>query len=211
MEGTTFSERVGCLMRPALGEHFCQSPIHHVDRTEGAYHDVAGFHVAVDDVLAVSKRQRVANLDEYFERPRFRPSGFPGTHTTEEHTEVLSLNEPHGEVGFPLIRDSQFVNGDEPRVVQLSSDLCFVEKPSYTVFGPGSLRFEGYLHGDRTAQVLVEDLVDGAHSSSCQLPVMLIPTSMTGPGAQSLQTRVQGVAHGGPGGPLVWNAVVRRS
>ena len=86
-----------------------QTPIHHVDLTEVADHDVRGLQVAVKDVLLVGISHRLADADANLEHTHLRPLRISSAGAIEDKAQVVSLYFRHREESAALFVDADGV------------------------------------------------------------------------------------------------------
>src|SRR5262249_54782835 len=82
--------------------------------------------------------------------------------------ETLAPNHFHAEKQPLQMVGAQFVDGDDVRVFELASDLCFLDEAE--LLGGISLVQE-VLDGDFAANVTIHSPEDGAHAASGDLPL----------------------------------------
>jgi len=140
----------------------------------------------------VGESQCLAGPQQHGQRPDEIPALLAGFHLSEDHAQVLTLHELHGEEDLALRVDAQLVDRNDSRVVQLSGDLGFLEEPTesrrHTRGGLSLL--EHHLHRQHSAQVLVEDPVDGTHATTGHLFAGTVPVLEFAARAETLEQPV---------------------
>ena len=111
----------------ACEQHFGQPPVHDLHFAERPDHDVGGFQIAMND----SARVRIGHcLADLLEDPQ-QPATIGRWLRTicQQLRERHAFDQLHGEERTLVGELTEFVNRSNPRMLQLATDLCFLDKP----------------------------------------------------------------------------------
>ncbi len=111
---------------PASREHLREAPVEHLHLTEGADHHVGRLQVPVDHAARVGVANRLADLLEDLQEPSTVVRDLRAI--IEQRGERLPLHELHCEEGALVGLQTQLVDGHDPRVLELPTDLRFFDE-----------------------------------------------------------------------------------
>ena len=147
-------------------QHLGQPPVHDLHLAEAADHDVGRLQVAVDDVVGVGVRHRLADLLEDRHEPaavgrRVGPA-------FEQLVEGLALDQLHGQERPAVGQRAEVVNRRDGGVLQLAGDAGLVGEAAGRP-GFGAVLLLQHLDGDFAAEGGVGGAVDDAHAAAGDL------------------------------------------
>ena len=105
-----------------------QAPIHHIDLTEAPDHDVLGLEVAVNDAAVMGERNGLHGLEQRADQAADGPLSLTLAEVADHRAQILTLHQRHGEVQAPVLVESEVVDRDDCRVIQLTGDLRLLEE-----------------------------------------------------------------------------------
>ena len=177
-----------------------EPPVHDVDLSEAPDHDVVRFQVPVDHALRVGIGHGVARPQDETQDPRLGPVPDPPLEMGDDRLERLAPDQGHGEEHPPPVVDAQLVDGDDPRVVELTRDLRLLEEPEHgRVVGRGrapgaALSVPDDLHGQVPPEGGIPDPPDLSHASPGDLVDDVEPVGGGRAARQALQEQARGVS-----------------
>ena len=167
------------------GQDLGDAPVHHVDLTVVADHDVVGLEVAVADAAAVRERDRVEDLEEHVEQPEQvlvldrRGDQEPAlvdaivgrAERDDQVVEGAALDQLHAEVGLLVLVERELVDRDDVGVVELAGDLGLADEAADR---QGRVLVDAVQRLDRdpSAQRRVDGDVDGRHAAARELTLV---------------------------------------
>ena len=191
--GRDREERVG------LAQHLRQPPVHDLDHPERPDHDVRRLEVAVNHPLAVRVGDGLANLEEDGEE--VGQVGRSVRAAAEDLLQRLAAHQPHDEERPVVGGHAQFVDRDDPGVLQPAGDPGLFQKPADD-FGLPLVFLQEDLDRGHALELDVPHLVDDAHAPAADHPPDEVPA-----GRVHRRERVGGGIRtgfdGGPGARIV--------
>ena len=134
-----------------------QSPVQHEDLPELPDHHVIGRQIAVDDVVRVRERHRVADPLEHPEAVAHH--GMAAEVLAQRHTSDAFHHVEQPPVGQP----SHVVDRDDAGVFETGQNARLALEPAFQARARDRV---GHLHRDLAAEHLVARQVDGPHASA---------------------------------------------
>ena len=134
----------------------------------------------MNDSLVVRIRNRLAHLEQHTDRARDAPAVFAPMHRVEHLGQFAALDQLHREVGLAIVVDSQLVDRNDARMVELAGNLRLLEKTPERL-GAALRRLpraRDDLHRQVAQEVLVPHAVDCALTAAGDLVhpfVALVP------------------------------------
>lgn len=111
-----------------LADDLRKAPVHDVRLAKLADHDVRRLEVAMDHSLGVRVGHRLANAKHDAGSARHAPTLLPRPRDVEDRSQVASLDVAHREERAIVLIDTEIVDGNDARMLELTRDLRFFEK-----------------------------------------------------------------------------------
>ena len=151
------------------GENLGKPPVHHQHLTKVSNHHIRRFQIAMQNPLRMRERDGVTDLQKNVEELGEGIVPLPGLVLPDQLLERTPLHHLHGEIEVAILILSQFVDGNDVGVFQLTRDLRLLQKMQTTRVILRIL-LPHHLHRDRAPDGLVGALDDVAHPALADLP-----------------------------------------
>ncbi|MFO0890076.1 MAG: hypothetical protein U0790_13170 [Isosphaeraceae bacterium] len=157
-----------------VAQHLGKSPIHHLHLAEGPHHHVGRLQIAVNDVVRMRVRQRLADLLERQDESAAVRSRIGPRH--QHFLERLPLDQLHGQERSAVGQRAQVMHRRDGRVLKVRRDERLVGEAASGA-GVGCVPILQHFDRHLAAQGCVGGAVDDTHAAAGDLGMQVVARS----------------------------------